>query len=245
MFAPLDGGMHSMKALIKQVSILNTLAKQIHSKIGLGGTPPIPFSASHEYWERRYDAGGNSGVGSYGKFAGFKAEVINAFVASHGVTSVIEFGCGDGNQLALADYPDYLGLDVSDKVVSLCRRKFSADMCKRFMLTKDYTGETADLSLSLDVIYHLVEDDVFECYMKMLFNAADRYVIVYSSDREDNAGSEAAHVRHRKFTRWISQEMPGWTLLSQIPNRYPYKGDYREGSFADFFILQKKMAWMA
>jgi hypothetical protein len=234
--------MYSMKELIKQVPILNTLARQIHSKIGRGGAPPIPFSASHDYWQRRYDAGGNSGVGSYGKFAEFKAEIINGFVASHEIKSVIEFGCGDGNQLALAAYPNYLGLDVSGKVISLCRRKFSADTRKRFMLTKDYNGETADLSLSLDVIYHLVEDDVFKGYMKMLFNAADRYVIVYSSDCEDNADSEAAHVRHRKFTRWIAQEMPVWTLMSHIPNRYPYKGDYREGSFADFFIFQKTMA---
>jgi hypothetical protein len=231
-----------MKELIKRVPILNTLARQIHSKIGLSETPHIPFSESHEYWERRYDAGGNSGVGSYGKFADFKAEIINGFVASHGIKSVIEFGCGDGNQLALGSYPKYLGLDVSDKVIALCQRKFSADTCKRFMLTKDYAGETADLSLSLDVIYHLVEDDVFVSYMKMLLNAADRYVIVYSSDREDNADSEAAHVRHRKFTTWINREMPGWTLLSHIPNRYPYKGDYKEGSFADFFIYQKHMA---
>jgi hypothetical protein len=44
-------------------------------------------------------------VGSYGKFAAFKAEVLNAFVQEMRVDTVIEFGCGDGNQLTLARYP--------------------------------------------------------------------------------------------------------------------------------------------
>jgi SAM-dependent methyltransferase len=230
--------MYSMKQLISPLSMPKAVARRIRAT--LGGRSSVPFPGSKEYWESRYDTGGNSGVGSYGKFAEFKAETINAFVRSHAVTSVIEFGCGDGNQLALADYPEYLGLDVSEKVVSLCRHKFSADARKRFMLTKEYAGETADLSLSLDVIYHLVEDDAFEAYMKVLFSASTRYVIIYSSDSDDNAGGEGTHVRHRKFTRWIAEQMPVWQLVSHIPNRYPYQGDYREGSFADFFIFQKK-----
>ncbi len=65
------------------------------------------FPGSDKYWEQRYAVGGNSGVGSYGKFANFKAEVINKFVREHKIKSVIEFGCGDGNQLKLANYPSY------------------------------------------------------------------------------------------------------------------------------------------
>lgn len=44
----------------------------------------------------------------------------------------------------------------------------------------------ADLSLSLDVIYHLVEDEVFETYINTLFKSARRYVIIYSSNSDDN-----------------------------------------------------------
>ena len=57
-----------------------------------------PFPGSDRYWETRYASGRNSGVGSYGGFAEFKAETINSFVSSCNVTSVIEFGCGDGNR---------------------------------------------------------------------------------------------------------------------------------------------------
>ena len=44
-----------------------------------------------------------------GELAKFKARVMNDFVRENGIRSVIELGCGDGMQLALADYPRYLG----------------------------------------------------------------------------------------------------------------------------------------
>ena len=47
------------------------------------------------------------------RLAAFKAEVPNDFVRARGIDSVIEFGCGDGAQLALAEYPAYVGIDVS------------------------------------------------------------------------------------------------------------------------------------
>ena len=53
--------------------------------------------------------GGDSGTGSHAQLAAFKAEVLNAFVAQLGIRSAIEFGCGDGSQLALASRISYVG----------------------------------------------------------------------------------------------------------------------------------------
>lgn len=192
-----------------------------------------------KYWEDRYASGGNSGAGSYNKFAEFKAEIINAFVDNHDVISVIEFGCGDGNQLKLSNYPRYIGIDVSETVIALCKGKFFTDTCKTFKLMREYGGEKADLALSLDVVYHLVEDEVFEDYMRALFNAANCYVIIYSSDSDDNFGYEGTYIKHRKFTKWIQENITDWKLLDHIANRYPYKGDYINGSFSDFYIYEK------
>ena len=198
------------------------------------------FPGSAAYWEERYETGGTSGAGSYGRLAEFKAEVLNAFVAVRGVQSVIEFGCGDGNQLALARYPGYLGFDVSPTAVGKCRERFRNDSAKSFRLAGDYRGELADLTLSLDVVYHLVEDAVFEEYMERLFGASRRYVIVYASDSEDSLDAGITHVRHRKFTAWVENNMPGWKLIDHIPNKYPYQGDYTTGSFSEFFVYEKK-----
>lgn len=197
------------------------------------------FPGSASYWQARYASGSNSGVGSYGPFAEFKAEVLNRFVADNSIKSVIEFGCGDGNQLCLATYPTYTGLDVSDAAVTVCRDLFRADCTKAFHLMADYDGQQAELALSLDVIYHLVEDDVYDRYMHTLFSASCRFVVVYSSNHDVNRGLKGTHVRHRMFTNWVSANAPSWRLIRHIPNRYPYKGDYQTGSFADFFIFQK------
>ena len=150
--------------------------------------------------------------------------------------TVIEFGCGDGNQLELAKYRGYLGFDVSATAIASCRKRFASDHTKNFRVIGDYAGETADLALSLDVIFHLVEDAVFEAHLATLFNAADRYVIIYSSNSDDNHGYEGTHVRHRRFTDWIATNATAWKMTEQVKNPYPFRGDDREGSFADFYM---------
>lgn len=170
------------------------------------------FEGSANYWEGRYQVGSDSGAGSYGLVAAQKAAFVNEFVAEHAVQSVIEFGCGDGNQLGLARYPRYLGLDVSREAVRICQEHFARDTTKAFKVVDEYDGERAELALSLDVIFHLVEDAVFEDYMSRLFDAAERYVIVFSSNTNRRTPIDRAHVRHRRFTDWTAQRADWRTL---------------------------------
>lgn len=199
-----------------------------------------PFPGSEQYWIERYEAGRTSGAGSYNELAEFKAEVINAFVTKHGIESVMEFGCGDGNQLKLADYPVYTGFDVSPRAVELCREIFRGDDAKRFLLMEDYRSQTAELTLSLDVIYHLVEDEVFESYMSVLFEASERFVIVYSTNSDTREEKQVRHVRHRVFSEWVDANAGSWHLLEHIPNKYPPDESGTRGSSADFYIYEKR-----
>jgi hypothetical protein len=224
-----------MKNLIKRIPVIGPVAQRVYRQLL---NPPKPFHGSEDYWIDRYREGGNSGAGSYNRLAEFKAEILNAFVASHSIKDVIEFGCGDGNQLTLAKYPSYLGLDVSPHAVGGCARRFASDPSKSFMLVHDYSGQTAQLALSLDVIYHLTEDEVYDTYMRTLFGAARDYVVIYSSDKDESQDG-VEHVRHRQFSRWVRANAPGWRLLRHIPNRYPYSGDNDTGSLADFYIYER------
>jgi len=230
-----------LKTFVKNIPIVGSLAQRLYRMVKSEIAKRRGTIGSKEYWEKRYSTGGNSGAGSYGKFAELKAGVINEFVAKHKIQSVIEFGCGDGNQLGLAQYRTYLGFDPSPTAVSRCRERYGQDPSKEFRLLSDYRGETADLALSLDVVYHLLEDAVFENHMVTLFGSATNYVIIYSSDSDDNRGDEGTHVRHRRFTRWIDKNLPAWRLVSRIANRYPYRGDHSQGSFADFYIYQMRL----
>lgn len=172
------------------------------------------FPGTADYWERHYAKGGTSG--SHGQYAEWKAEVVNGWVAELGVTSVVDLGCGDGSQLALADYPRYLGLDRSATAISRCVERFADDPAKSFLRYDPVTLADpagwfrADLALSLDVIFRLVEEEVYDDYMVRLFDSAERYVVICSDTDEETGPSPAE--RHRDFTRWITQERPDWTL---------------------------------
>jgi len=202
--------------------------------------PALQFSSSPQYWDDRYRVGGNSGAGSYGRLALFKAEILNAFVSEKSILSVIEFGSGDGAQLELARYPSYVGIDVSNNAVEICRRKFAKDGSKRFFHTSSVEAGSskADLALSLDVLYHLVEDDIYHAYMSRLISASDKFVCVYSSNFDSKTSD--AHVRHRCFSDWIARRAPEWKLMEKIPNRYPEDSARpQETSFADFYFFKK------
>lgn len=210
----------------------------IRRLLATGSTAQSEPFRSADYWDRRYARGGNSGAGSYGRLAQFKADILNRFVAEHDIAKVVEFGCGDGAQLTLARYPRYLGLDVSETAVQMCKARFAGDSTKRFaVIGQDHAGQH-DLALSLDVIYHLIEDEIFNRYMTDLLDASTRYVAIYSSNEEKDGG--ATHVRHRRFTDWIDANRLAWRLIDHVPNPYPYeRRRHSQTSFADFYFFAK------
>jgi hypothetical protein len=198
---------------------------------------PEPFPGSPLYWEQRYASGGTSGPGSYGVLAQFKADVLNGFVDRHRVATVTELGCGDGNQLSLARYPAYRGLDVAASAIDQCSERFAGDPTKSFYLFDpqrfhDRAGLfRSDLALSLDVVFHLVEDEQFKRYMTLLFDCASRFAGVYSSNSTDPDIGE--HVRHRRFTDWVETHRPSWTLVENVVN--PHRGT-ETGAVSDFWF---------
>lgn len=201
---------------------------------------PPGFRSSPSYWETRYRQGGSSGSGSYGRLARFKADTINCFVEEQEITSLVEFGCGDGAQLALAKYPHYTGFDVSRHVVDLCQRKFAGDESKQFYDLQDGQSDTikADMALSLDVVYHLVEDGIYDAYMRRLARAAERFICIYSSNAA--LPGHVPHIRHRRFTDWFENSAPEWTVAGKIRNAFPYDPeDPDETSWADFYFLSR------
>ena len=170
---------------------------------------------SRTYWETRYAAGGDSGSGSKGANAKHKADYLNTFVKNNEIRSVVEFGCGDGNQLALANYPDYVGVDVAETAVQRCRTLFALDSHKRFYRLPTLWPLTAELVLSLDVTYHLVEQAVYDQHLNDVFGSATRFVILYTTDSDlvDPALVSADHVLHRPVCDHVSRRFPGWMMI--------------------------------
>ncbi len=227
--------MKLLKKIIKKIPYVNLIASKIY-----GG---FVFSNSKSYWEKRYFKNGNSGSGSYGRLSIFKAKIINEFINEKKIKDIIEFGCGDGNQANLLKVKKYIGLDVSTTIIKKCINKFNKDESKSFFIYDSFCFFdnlkifSADLTISLDVIYHLVETNIFEKYMSDLFNYSKKYVIIYSSNFDS---TQISHVKHRKFANWIKKNISNFKLVTKIENKYKFnKLDPNNTSLADFYIYEK------
>ncbi|MGG6895858.1 FkbM family methyltransferase [Rhizobium sp. BR 315] len=203
-----------------------------------------PGFDSAKYWEHRYLAGGNSGAGSYNRSAEYKALILNAFVAEKQLGHVGELGSGDGNQLRYLNFENYTGFDVSRTAIDLCRSIHGSRPGCTFVwlgepqLEMSRYNEAFELTLSLDVIFHLIEEDVYRAYIERLFAMSRRYVIVYASNHDGPDRHGAIHVRNRRFTDDVARWLPEWKLLKHVDN--PYKHPLI--SEADFFVFGKDEA---
>lgn len=203
------------------------------------------------YWDRRYREGRTSGAGSEGDEGAYKAQYITDFCKEHNVTSVIDWGCGDGQVLELIRFPDgisYLGVDVSPTVIDRMREKFVFPYS--FAVADDYFREDAQLltrmqyntphsltghavkrslALSMDVLFHLPDDADYFGYLVQLFGSAERFVVIYATNTPD--GRTARHVFRREFTPDIAERFPDWKLkVAEDPLR---------PGLASFFVYEK------
>lgn len=163
-----------------------------------------------QYWDSRYQRGGTSGAGSHGIQGEDKAAWVNDIIRDWGVQSVVDWGCGDGHIASRLDVPRYTGLDVSPAAIEHCAALLARDGWE-WILYDGFTAPElvhADLALSLDVIYHLVEEQFYRRYMELLFWSADLVAII-SSNCEDEA---PPHIRHRCFIADVPRE---WEILME------------------------------
>ena len=189
------------------------------------------FDKVKKIWDERYLSGGNSGSGSYGVLCEYKAEFINKFVNENNLSNIIEFGSGDGNQMELFNVDNYLGVDISEYIINTSKQKYKDIANKNFVTYDEFykLSNKYDLSVSLDVIYHLVEDVVYEKYMKDLFSSTNKFVIIYSTNWNDDKYN-GSHVYHRKFTEYIDINFKNAKLIHHEHNKFPSL------STAEFYI---------
>lgn len=189
------------------------------------------------YWEDNYKRGGTSGSGSFGALAAFKAEVVNGIIAQNGVRRVIEFGCGDGNQLSLMHYPQYLGLDVSPSAVQMCANRYSADPSKSFMLYRPGAFANrgfmeADMTVCLDVLYHVTDEADYRNTLRDIFSPNPRIVVLYTRVTKEVGPQVVDTIQDRDVLRYLA-EIGNYYVKEIIPQRY------KELSSADFIIIRR------
>lgn len=183
------------------------------------------------YWDRRYREGRTSGAGSEGAEGQYKADYVSDFVHDRNITSVVDWGCGDGQVLELMrlEGASYTGVDVSRTIVDRMSVKFPEH---RFVAQDAavHNWESAyDLALSMDVLFHLPGDADYFGYLDQLFGSATRFVVIYSTN--EAIGRTARHVFRRQFTPDIAERFSEWKLTIEEP-------PLRDG-LASFFVYER------
>lgn len=193
------------------------------------------------YWENRYKNGGNSGAGSYGQLAKWKGQIVSNFIREKNIKSIIDFGCGDGNQLKYIEIPKwctYVGVDISETAIEICKQKHPFYEYYTKNMTHKYF-RFAELVISLDVIFHLTTKNDFTDYMDDLTDASERYIIIYSSNG-DKLENPASHLKDNRFTDYM--EKTEFELIRKIENKFPYDPNNTiNTSISDFYIYQKRI----
>lgn len=203
------------------------------------------------YWDRRYREGRTSGAGSEGDEGAYKAQYLTDFTHQHNITSVLDWGCGDGQVLGLVRFPEginYVGVDVSPTIVQQMNEKFVSPYT--FLTATEFLKNVArlrenlqsstphevskfplkfTLALSMDVLFHLPNDEDYRDYLDCLFGSATDFVMIYSTNYA--GGRTARHVYRREFTPDIAERFPEWKLTT-------VESPLREG-LASFFVYEK------
>jgi SAM-dependent methyltransferase len=177
-----------------------------------------------EYWESRYARGGNSGAGSYGSCLDNKKALISGLLEERGIHSVVDLGCGDGTVIDIfRDLGSYIGYDVSRTAIDrLVARGYPGHY--QFRMADGAPPEHApDLAMSLDVVFHLVEDAVFRRYMGMLTGVGARYLLVltWNSSILSTEHTVGSHVLYRDFRACMEEDYPGYRLVQEYPYELP------------------------
>lgn len=154
------------------------------------------------YWENRYRAGGTSGSGSYGAIAVWKAKVVNEIFEKERLSTVLEFGCGDGAQLGLYNFSAYTGVDVSERAIALCEAAYRLDRTKKFSTIvpgSQLELEKADLVICLEVLMHIIDDDDYEWTLKKLFELTNSFVLILNPLGGQLNGMRSRHQTDRNL----------------------------------------------
>ena len=159
---------------------------------------------STQFWCDRYARGEpDSAANLYGDF-------LPQFLKSRKVTTVLDYGCGDGHQTRffLGACPVYVGIDPSPHAIELCRKRIpcrqSGDHTCFFLTVDEFSLEVRwDVTLSLNVLPFLDEKEVRTDYVRRLFTWSHLYVVVFYP---------VHHRRRPSVLQWIESEFRGWRV---------------------------------
>lgn len=122
-------------------------------------------------WGKNSGGIGNSGTGSTLEATALYRQYLQNFIKEHGITSVVDAGCGDWEFSQTIDWTgiDYKGYDIVPKLIEQNTAKFQKDNIHFFVGNMvDDDLPKADLLVSKHVLQHLPNEMVKKFLAKQL-----------------------------------------------------------------------------
>ena len=125
---------------------------------------PLGERFEHIIRSNLWAADSKSGLGSELGATAHLRSVLPAFLAKHGVRSILDVPCGDFGWLSMVDLGiHYVGADIVPSLVAENERRYGGSSSGRQFLTLDVTKDPlprADLVLCRDCLVHLSFDNI-------------------------------------------------------------------------------------
>jgi SAM-dependent methyltransferase len=135
---------------------------------------------NRDFWNQRYttDPQKGSGPGSRGENLTLKRKVIDSVITEHGISSVLDIGCGDIAILDSLEIRNYVGIDISDIVVrqNKARRPEWDFVCED--LAGAFQPPSAELVLCLDVLIHQKARKDYIGILSKALNSSTRIALI-------------------------------------------------------------------
>lgn len=199
------------------------------------------------YWDKHYLSGGDSGAGSFGAYSSWKADIVNQVISTYRVNTVLEFGCGDGNQLLKFQIPEYRGLDVSSSAVDTCKEVFKNDNSKSFQVIRPGSNidfSSAQLVMSLEVLMHITLEVDYLWTLEKIFESSGKFVLIQVPLFEYTLFPKHSHEKYRDIFRYLIDYLDSWSIIGLFVHPSVTTADRRKNVVgemsSDFILLQKR-----
>jgi SAM-dependent methyltransferase len=178
-------------------------------------------------WGKSED-GISSGPGSVAENFTQYVDFVSEFVATHGIKSVVDFGCGDfqvGRRLRLGD-ATYLGCDIVRPVIERNSGSFSSKSVsfRHFDLLGDEPYPNGELCLIRQVLQHFSNAAVTKVLQRV-----QNYPYVLLTDAimpgdaaVENYDIDTSHLSRTIFGSGLRLELPPFSAPIEPVLEYPY-----------------------
>jgi len=140
-------------------------------------------------------------------------------INKYDLKSISDVGCGECTLLPyLQGIRKYYGYDISPAVLSKVSKNAQDGFSKEFILLTNNTKiVSSDLVLSLEVIFHQVNDDEYLDYMRKLVNSNGEYLLILTMNEGilKTNHIKNRHIKYRDISKFM--DSTNYSLVEKFP----------------------------